>query len=360
MAEQNISQAVTTDLTNTMTDYSVPSEDTDGAGGNGDTEYQTSTWTQNFGYYSVPEVRAVIDAKATWTVGKGFEADEMTTLLLGTIKGMGKDTFNTILENAIRTYQINGDAFIEIVRDKKEDLVNLRPLNPATMKIVVNKSGRVIRYEQTAKVKGANKKFKPDEILHLMRNRVADQIHGTSMIDALIPIILMKNEAMTDWKRVLHRNIDPLWIIHADTDDTTKIAKIKTDWEAIKKEGETWVVPKDVIVPELISVASNASLSPLPWIDMLDNKFYEAAGVPKIILGGSGEFTEASAKIAYLAFQQNIEEEQLYIEEQIEQQLNQIIKLTFPASLENELLSDNKKDGDESTQPNETTAGSGQ
>jgi len=84
-------------------------------------------------------------------------------------------------------------------------------------------------------------------------------------------------------------------------------------------------------------------------------------GVPQIILGGSGEFTEASAKIAYLAFQQNIEEEQLFIEEQVGLQLGMKIELEFPASLENELLSDNKKDGDMTeSKPSETTAGSGQ
>jgi hypothetical protein len=88
--------------------------------------------------------------------------------------------------------------------------------------------------------------------------------------------------------------------------------------------------------------------------------FYEVAQVPKIILGGSGEFTEASAKIAYLAFQQTIEEEQLFIEEQIFNQLGLTIDLEFPASLENELLSDNKKDGAQNIDASETTAGEGQ
>ncbi|KKK54497.1 hypothetical protein LCGC14_3084130, partial [marine sediment metagenome] len=39
-------------------------------------------------------------------VGKGYQADEETTMLLDTIKGNGKDTFNSILENNIRTYHI--------------------------------------------------------------------------------------------------------------------------------------------------------------------------------------------------------------------------------------------------------------
>ena len=66
--------------------------------------------------------------------------------------------------------------------------------------------------------------------------------------------------------------------------------------------------------------------------------------MPRIIVGDSQEFTEATAKIAYLAFQQNVEEFQREIEEQIWEQLGLRIELTFPASLENELLSDQSKD----------------
>ena len=83
--------------------------------------------------------------------------------------------------------------------------------------------------------------------------------------------------------------------------------------------------------------------------------------MPQFIVGGGTGFTEASEKIAYLAYQQTIEEEQLYNEEEVLSQLNLVIDLKFPVSLENELLSDEKKDPDPTTvQPNETTAGAGQ
>jgi hypothetical protein len=185
------------------------------------------------------------------------------------------------------------------------------------------------------------------------------------MIESLINIILMKNEAMTDYRTVLHRNVYPRMVFHLDTDDTTEIASFKAKMDKAYADNENLYVPKDVVVPELLAVAPNATMNPLAWIQYLDNLFYEVAQVPKIILGGSGEFTEASAKIAYLAFQQTIEEEQLFIEEQIGQQLGIEIDLQFPASLENELLSDQKKDGMESQnpqgiKPSETTAGEGQ
>ena len=362
MPPTDISSAVATDLTSSVTDYSVPSETTDGVTGVGDSEYINTDWNKWLGYYKdIPELTAAIDAKATWTVGKGFKADEITTMILMSVKGWGADTFNTILENMIRTYHIGGDAYAEIML-KEGVLINLKPLDPSTIKIIVNSKGRIKRYEQIAKPK--NREIPPNKILHLARNRVADEIHGESVVRAVEQIILMRNEAMTDWKRVLHRNVDPLWIYHMDTDDTAKIAAFKAKMDDARGKGESMYVPKGVIVPENVVTAGNASLNPLPWIDSLNEYFYEAVGVPKIIVGSSRAFTEASAKIAYLAFQQTIEEEQLFIEEQVLAQLNLAIELEFPASLENELLSDKKKDGDAGGETaavaSDTTAGRGE
>jgi len=358
MPETKIESAEASDLTNTMTDFSVDSEMTDGVQDQAETSWDNVDFTQYMGYYkSIPELTAAIDAKATWTVGKGYKADEVTSMLLGTIKGFGVDTFNTILENCIRTYNIGGDSFCEIIRDEDEVIINLKPLDPSVIRIIANRQGRIKRYEQMSKIKKPVKKFRPDQIFHLARNRVADEIHGVSVIKAVENIILMRNEAMEDWKRVLHRNIDPLWIFHLDTDDTTKIAAFKAKMDSARGKGENMYIPKDAVVPELVSTAGNASLNPLPWIESLNQYFFQAVGVPDIIVGNSKAFTEASAKIAYLAFQQTIEEEQLYIEEEVLSQLNLVIELEFPASLENELLSDKAKDvTGGAAQPGETTA----
>ena len=361
MPETRISSGEASNLSNAITDYSVDTQSTDAAYEQKETTWTNSKASQYLGYYKeIPEARSVIDAKATWTVGKGFEADEMTTLLLDTIKGFGKDTFNTILENLARDKEIYGDAFAEIIRDDEDTLINLKPLDPSVIRIVVDRQGMIKRYEQTSKTKENPKKFMPEDILHLARNRVADEIHGTSLLESLEWIIKAKNEVQEIFRTVMQRHIKPIMMFHLDTDNVTEIQGFKKKMDKAYADGENFYIPKDVVVPEVLAVAPNATLNPMAWLEYLNNQFFQSAGVPQIILGGSGEFTEASAKIAYLAFQQNIEEEQLYIEESILAQVNILLELQFPASLENELISDNKKDGDQSTQPNETTAGSGQ
>ena len=343
--------------------YKVDSMQTDAGGDQDETYWDNVNWTQYFGYYKqIPELGSAIDAKATWTVGKGYKADDFEKGILQGIRGWGKDTFNTILENMIRDMQIGGDAFAEIIKNEKGELINLKVLDPGVMRIVVDRKGMLKRYEQVSKTKSKqdNVRFEPETIFHLARNRVADEIHGVSVTEKLTEIILMRNEAMADWKRVLHRNVDPMFVFHLDTDDTAEIAAFKAKMDAARAQGENLYVPKDVITPEFIGTAPNANLNPLAWIESLNNYFFEVCGVPKVIMGGAAEITEASAKIAYLAFQQTIEEDQLFIEEQVGMQLGLSIELEFPASLENELLSDKAKDKTSgASQPSETKAGAG-
>jgi hypothetical protein len=345
MPDTNISSADYGDLANTGTEYSVDAVAQDGPADQEETEYINSKFTQYMGYYkTIPELAIAIDAKATWSIGKVFKADPETTFILDRIKGFGKDTFNTIIENMIRTYQIGGDSFSEIVRDEEGLIINIKPLDPASIKIIANRKGIIKRYEQISKINHSNdKKFSPEEILHLSRNRVADEIHGESLIRAVENIILMRNEAMSDMKTLMHRHVKPINVFHLDTDDPAKIAAFKAKADAVTDNGENLYIPKGAVEHQLVSVPANSTLNPLPWIQQLNQYFFQATGVPQIIVGGSQEMTEATAKICYLAFEQTIEEEQLYIEEQIGQQLGIKIELEFPASLENELLTDKAK-----------------
>ena len=360
MGDKKIDSAVASDP-NAFTDFSVPAESTDGGS---ESVWYDKNWEKYFGYYnSIPELNAAIDAKSTWTVGKGFKADEVTTMLLDSIKGFGRDTFNTIIENLIRTMYIGGDGFAEIIRDDEGNLTNLKPLDPSTVGIITNKKGMITGYAQRSKAGSDRqaKRIEMEKIFHLVRNRVADQIHGTSIIKKLETIILMRNEAMDDWKRVLHRNVDPMMIYHLDTDDPTEIETFKTKTDKARGKGNNMYVPKDAVVPEQMSLAPNASLNPLPWIEALNQYFYQATGGTDIVIGATLNITEADAKIKYLAFQQETEEEQLFVEEQMLAQLNIVLDFEFPASLENELLSDEKKDGPEqAAQPNDTTVTGGE
>jgi hypothetical protein len=346
MTEGNISSVTTSDHQNQIGSYSIDPYTTDSATNQKETEWRNNEWTNQLGLYKNNKtIRNAIDALARWTIGKGYISDELTKIRLLQIRGNGKETFNSILKNLMKVSEIGGDAFAEQVRNKDGYLINLKPLDPSIVGIIQNRKGVITKYKiysKTDKQKTVTS-MKPEEIFHLSRNRIADEIHGTSLIDVLKWVVEAKEEAEKDNRTLLRRNIMPIRIWKLKTNNETKIAAFKTKVKNMKEDFEDIFIPFDTVETEVSAVAPNATLDPKQWIKDLDNTFYETAGVPKIIVGNSSEFTEAAGKIVYLSFEQTVEEKQLEIEEQCGSQLGISINLEFPASLQNEILTGQSK-----------------
>jgi len=356
MPNTDITQTTYTDTRTKVTDYSVAPQTPDGAGEQKETEYINANFTKWFGYYKkIPELKKAIDAFATWVLGKGYIVPAFYfERILDKITGWGEDTFQSILWNMLVIKKIHGDAYAEIIRDNKSgELVNLKPLNPAKMKTICNKQGRVIRYEQYDPIsKKSTKTFDPPEIFHIVNDRVADEIHGTGTIEACEWVILARNEAMADWRRILHRST--IRIIEVDEDDRSRMANLKKDYAEAIDKGEVLLVPKGTGQIQDFAPPNTAHLETIRYYE---NFFYQALGVPKVILGGSEEFTEASSKISYLTYEQIYTREVVDLEADIWNQLG--IRITFnkPASIKNEMLSSEEKNtGQVGFQPKDTTA----
>ncbi len=347
MPETKIDSAVSSNLTNAMTDFSVGAQQTDGATGQDETEWMNTHWSIWFGYYkTIPELKSTIDTRAKWVIGKeGYEADPKTKKIMDNWIGWGKDTPNQLIKNMVRTYYVGGDFFAEIIKSGNK-VINLKPLDPGSIKIIVNGKGILQRYEQVNKIeKRPPTKFKPEEIFHLANNRFADEIHGTSIIPAIKDIILMRNEAMADNKLINHRFAYPRWILHLDTDDATEIAEFKRKYDKANASGENLYVPKDVVVPELVAVAPQATINLLPWIQDLTGYFHQATNTPEVIVGTATKTTEAAAKVLILGYEQSVRDDQLFIVENFKSQLKLEIKLKFPTPIEQEMATDERKDG---------------
>ena len=366
MVAQNIGSSQVGDMTNIVKDYSVNSETTD----SGENQpWWNTKFTKYLGYYkSIPELKSTIDTKSKWVVGKGVTGDKRTMKILERIKGFGKDTPNTLIQNAVKTYYVGGDSFWEIIT--KDDapitpngsnLINLKPLNPEVIGIIADGFGMLKGYEQSVKGEDRpNIKFRIDQIFHLPKNRFADEIHGIGIITAIENIILMRNEAMSDLKTVFHRYVKPLWIWQLDTDDTTKIAAFQAKADKTVNLGENIYIPMGAASAERMSVPQFSTLDPLPWIRDLTDYFYQATNTPDIVVGSAKQTVEASAKILFLGFEQSVRDDQQFIMENFKSQLGLDIKLEFPTPIEADLIRDEKKDGDnvQANDKADTTAGS--
>ena len=360
MVKYNIDQSATSNMAGIVEDYAVGAMQTDGANEQRETEWVNTKWTQYWGYFNqVPDLKSAILMKAIWNVGKGYTVkNKRFQTILDNIKGWGKDTFEDIIFNMEIIRRVGGDSYAEIIRNDNGTLINLKPLDPGSIRHIVNRKGIIKRYEQFNKVGNKTKvinKFPPEDIFHLSNNRLADQIHGISDIESLEPVILAEEENFADMKMIAHRQARPLIMFKLQTDIQSKIDSFIAKMDVAVNKGENIYVPDDKNAVDWEVIQVNVSSVIMAWRNDIRNKFYRTIGLPQIVPGGGGQSTESESKVIYLAFEQIVEKDQRYIEKQIWNQL--AIKINFipPATLSQQLQGDEAKDGAlKAAQPSDT------
>lgn len=339
--------------------YEIQATTDTGPEGLTENTYQLTEWTKVLAYYEdVIEFAALIDKAGNFTVGKGvrvgefvdgffkrkFKENKNHKKILENIKGNGKQNFNFMLYDWIKTFLIAGDCYVEIIRDSSGRLKNLRTLNPGAIRVVADNSGRVIRYEQVTGEADPNT-WEPNEILHFAWNVKGNNWYGTSITERLMLTIENLMEAKKDMRIVFHRYAKPLLISTVTTDDTTEIATYKAKVEEAINKAEHLVIPEDTVKNfERVSIPQFSTLDPLPWIKMNERDFLQALGAPAVVQGQSGDSSESESKILYLAWEQVVSFLQLFVEINFKNQVGIPIDLEFPASIAPELITDNQKD----------------
>lgn len=368
MGELKIGAAQTSNMSEVVEDVTIETKQTDGISSQDETYYTNQNWSKQLGIYkTIPEFKIALDMRSIWTVGDEIKCNAPTKVILDHITGWGKDTFRSILKNMITVRRLGEDAYAEIIRDDEGTIVNLKVLDTGSIRQVYDKKGNLKRYEQISKLPDGKKgkiEFKPRDIFHLTNKRIADEIHGTADSDALQSILNANNESFNDMRQIMHRFVKPMFKFMLDTDNEAEIEAFIAKCDAAVNKGENIYLPKDTVTQELIAVPANATLNPLPWREHLRNYFYQVVGIPQIVMGSASDITESAAKIAYLSFENSVKDEQTDLIEQIWDQLNLHVKLNFPNSLKNELLSDENKDASANgmpqgldMQPGDTMAG---
>ena len=352
-----------TDITNTttpdtITDYSVDSETTDGTTEDQENFYDNPNFNEFYGnYINLAKVRTRVNKFATWIVGQGWKADNRTTAVLSNIRGWGEDTFLSLLWNMIVIKKVNGDSYAQIIRNEGI-LINLKPLDPSSIRIVVGKDGLIKRYEQISKAKKPNKIIKTQDMLHLCNDRVADNIHGVSVLEGVLWNLAAQEEAKITHRKMLKRN-GVVRIIEVDSDDTAKINKFKVQWKAAIDKGEVIILPKGVAEAKDWHGQLDTN-GVLAWINHLDNELDQLLGIPKIIAGGSGE-QEGDSKVSYLTFEQVYKREINELKDDLWNQLALRVDFNLPVSLSNTLADNEAKNTSQvGFQSNDTTAGVGE
>jgi hypothetical protein len=336
-------------MKSTVTDYSVARATIDSPHTNLYQDFPNSD--EYLGYYKkIPELKKAIDALAIWTVGKGYSCGAYDRVRLASFTGYGEDTFVSILWNMIVQKKVLGDAFAEIVY-VDDVLTNIKPLYTGDMRIYFTKNGIIEKYEHRGK-DGKVTSYKPEEIFHISNDRIANEMHGTSVIEACKWVIDARNEALADTRKIMHRDL-ALGILEVDTDKPSQLSSLKDTYATAVKNGEVLVLPKGVA--ELKDSPVRNHQDRMQFISYLEGFFYQAVGIPRVI-ASSQEYSEASSKVGYLTFEPIYTFEQTLLEADIWNQLN--IKITFnrPPSLSSTMQeSEQKNTGQTGFQENEVS-----
>jgi len=344
MAELNLSSTTTTNFGSSMTynggasNYLTNSHSLDyNEGENVYIDFPDAT--KYYGYYKrYGQLKKAIDTLWIYIVGKGFETDVGTKVELEFFKGMGEDTIHSILWNMGVTSMIVGDAFAEIIK-KDNRVINLKPISPERMRVVLGSNGLIKGYEFMTSNGKVHKKFKPEEIFHIVNDRIADEQRGTSVIESCQWVIDAIEEARRDYRIVLHRNVVPVRIIEIDTDNSTKLVTFRNQYKDAISKGEVLLIPKGTVEIKQDTIKIQ---DPINWIQSLENYFYLAVGIPRVIASPDG-LSEGSSKISYLIFEPLYTFRQLLLEADLKQQLGYRITFNRPPSLQDNIQSNETK-----------------
>ncbi len=360
MANTNFGKTTTTDLTGSVPDFMQDSKTTDGVYTQKENKWTNPDAAKYYGfYYGVGEFRAAINAFATWTVGLGYDTeDARTKVTLDHVRGWGEDTFLSVLWNMIVVKKFNGDSYSEVIREKGDKakitdiIINIKTLDPRRMAHISNKQGVLDHYEYTQS-DGKIKILKPFQVLHFCNKRVLDEPHGTAETSAVEWVIEKIQQAREDYARLMH--VSSVRIFYVDENDTTRQNIIKAQYAEGLKNKEVMLItckPQDAQFQDLVVPPADAWIR---WLTYLEDKFYKQLGVPKVVLGGTAENTEASAKVGVLVYEPVWMMEISEIEADIWNQLGLKIKIRRQPSLRDGLQQQEQKNQAQTGfQPNDT------
>lgn len=334
--------------TSTWNVYTADSKTSDLAQSGNKNEWSFNDFPKYYGIYlSIGQYRQAINAFATWALGQGYECGAREKVLLDHISGWGEDSFWDIIWQMVVIKKVNGDAFAEIITDKEgtllsegATLINLKPLDPYKMKIKYSDKGRITKYIYNQGNK-EEKEFKPEQILHFCNDRTIDEPHGNSITKAVEWVVEALEEAKALGRRMMR--LAYVTIFYVDENDTARQNKLKTELQDGIKSGHIVLMTCKPEEAKLEHTEAPPIVAYISWLNYLEDQFYKALGVPKVVLGGTAENTEASAKVGVIGYEPTWRRECAGIERDILNQLGLQIQINRQPSLMDNMQADEAK-----------------
>jgi len=232
--------------------------------------------------------------------------------------------FDVVLLDAITHSFIYGDAFIEIVYSGKNNIVNLKLVDPSTMHIDVDKYGIVKSYHQEIQGKKLPN-LKPEQIIHLRMFPKASSPYGISLIEPNKQNI-DRNAGVNNaiYNAILRHTAK--YLVKVGTPEDLPPPEVFTD---IKKELEDIESKNEIITTGLVDITTideRGVQGVEAYLKAFITQLITGLIIPGEALGLGEGSTEATAHVKQIMYERKIRSFQLRIAKQIEKELiNQIL-----------------------------------
>ncbi len=368
MAEFDLNQTQQTQMDSVVSDLTLDSYTPDVVGDQKETAWVNDNYEKQLGIFkNSTHFHRAVTALTTWSVGRGYEANPATKVILENIRGRGNQSFDDIIMSLQNIKKVAQDAYAEIIRNDAGTLINFKILGGDTIRVIFGGDGIIDRYEQIARVGFLRrvlgikaktiKKIPKEKMFHISNDIIADELHGVSLAELVTWVVTAIREAETDWKRISHRST--IRVLYIDSDDTDKLNRVRTQYAEGIKNGEVLIIPakkgeaefEDLVLPPIDAF--------LRWIDYLVGQFYQIVGVPRVIATSEG-FTESSSKMGIFSFNPTHEKESMLMEKALWNQVAIKVRFNRPPDLNTNLNRDEAKDtGQLGIQPNDANIETG-
>lgn len=349
MAELNLSNTQGVGLTN-IPDFIMDAKSLD-TDTDGESFHYFDNALTDLGYWeNDPIVFSGTSGLATWAFMLGWTSDPTTVAEFEHFTGRGNDTFGDIMWNHEVMKLVVGDAFMEIVRAKKGDIIlNLIPISPERVG-VGSKDGRITRYKVWD---GKKWKFiSTENMYHTSNKRIGDQIHGTSQLGAIRKSIDARQEAEADERVIKHRD-KAIGIVEYETNNEGKIINANKSITDSIANGDMVGYSKGTL--EIKPWPARSSEDRQSWILSRENHTYATLGVPRNQITADGT-TEVGGIGGHLLLEITSGAEALKEEKSIWNQMARKISFTRPPTLAPNVQQNQEKNTGQTTiQPQEAT-----
>jgi len=212
------------------------------------------------------------------------------------------------LWEATRDSLVFGDSFIEKRRNRKGDVVKLKPVDPRTIVINYNQYGDIESYKQVIGGKTVNPKIPKEDIIHFRFLPIPGSPYGVSLIEPNVEVIKRKVSVEEALFNAMKRHGTGKWVLYVGNEKDGQIPPDSV-MDSIAEKLEDINDLNEVVLPwfmHLETIDEKGIEGVEEYYDYFQTQLVVGLMCPEEALGQGKGSTEATARVKSVMYERMI------------------------------------------------------